>query len=98
MIRDLRALRILSLNLWGGRVLGPLLDFIREQAPRTDICCFQEVVNADEVVPLACEFHPTLLTELSQALPEFDGRFDPMVTWVEPTADGRSVPIPFGLA
>jgi hypothetical protein len=95
---DLRTLRVLSLNLWGGRVLGPLLDFIREQAPRTDIFCFQEVLDVAEVVPLACEFHTTLLAKLVHALPDFDGRFHPMVSWAEPTADGRSVTIPFGLA
>src|SRR5204863_3330738 len=98
VIPDLRALRVLSLNLWGGRVLGPLLDFIREQAPRTDIFCFQEVLDAGEIIPLACEFRATLLAELTQALPEFDGRFNPMVSWVETTGDGRSVTIPFGLA
>jgi endonuclease/exonuclease/phosphatase family metal-dependent hydrolase len=91
-------IRILSLNLWGGRVLGPLLDFVRERASHTDIFCFQEVPNADEVIPLVCEFRATLLAELTQALPEFDGRFNPMVTWCETTTDGRSVMIPFGLA
>src|SRR5215212_2240012 len=93
-----RALRIISLNLWGGLALAPLLDFAREQAPRADLFCFQEAIAAPELLKLACGFHITLYGELAQALPEFDGAFDPVVSWPEPTADGREIQVPFGLA
>jgi hypothetical protein len=91
-------LRIVSLNLWGGRALDPLLDFIREQAPATDLFCFQEMLDAPEVVPLACGFRTNLRAELTRVLPDFESRFDPMVSWAETTADGRQVTVPFGLA
>lgn len=95
---DSLTLRILSLNLWGGQVLDPLLAFIRAQAPGVDIFCFQEMLDASVRIPLGCRFRTTLFAELSAELPEFDGRFDPMVTWEETAEDGRRVGIPFGLA
>jgi endonuclease/exonuclease/phosphatase family metal-dependent hydrolase len=97
-----RSLRILSLNLWGGQALAPLLAYIQERAPETDLFCLQETVNCAELIPLECGFRTTLYQELADLLPEFDGAFDPIVTWDQPVdadrSDGRTVPIPFGLA
>jgi exonuclease III len=92
------ALRIISLNLWGGQAIEPLLDFVRQQAPRTDLFCFQETLAASEHVRLACGFRTTLYQELCETLPELDGAFDPVISWEGPTEDGRRVKIPFGLA
>ena len=37
-------MRIISLNIWGGRAgKDKLLAFLKEQAPTTDIFCLQEV-------------------------------------------------------
>jgi len=91
-------LRIVSLNLWGGNALGPLLDFVREQAAGTDLFCFQEMLDGQEPVPLACGFRTTLFRELSELLADFAGVFDPVVAWDQPTEDERTVRVPFGLA
>jgi exonuclease III len=91
-------LRIVSLNLWGGLAVGPLLDFVREQAPLADLFCFQEALAAPELLALACGFRTTLYQDLADALPAFDGAFDPVVFWEEPTEDGRRIQVPFGLA
>ena len=88
----------MSLNLWGGRVLGPLLDFVREQAPAIDVFCFQEVLAAADLTRLACGFHPSLFDDLARALDQFDPVFDPLVSWQEPREDGRRATVPFGLA
>jgi endonuclease/exonuclease/phosphatase (EEP) superfamily protein YafD len=93
-----RALRILSLNLWGGMVLDPLLAYIREQAPHTDIFCFQETLDAPEPVTTLSGFRATLMSDLVQALPKFDGCFSRMVSWVQATDDGRPLTVPFGVA
>ena len=92
------ALRIISLNLWGGLALDPLLDFVRQQAPRADLFCFQEAIAAPELLRLKCGFHITLYADLAAALPEFEGAFDPVVSWPERTEDGREIQVPFGLA
>jgi endonuclease/exonuclease/phosphatase family metal-dependent hydrolase len=91
-------LRIVSLNLWGGQAFDALLAFVREHAPATDIFCFQEALNAPVLLPLACGFRTSLYRELALALPEFAGVFDPLVAWDEPTDDGTTVHVPFGLA
>jgi len=75
-----------------------LLAFVREQAPQTDLFCFQEVLAADEIVPVPPKFHTRLFAELVWALPDFEGRFDRMVTWTSMAEDGRAVTIPFGPA
>jgi endonuclease/exonuclease/phosphatase family metal-dependent hydrolase len=36
-------MKLITLNIWGGALTGPLLDFLRATRNRTDIYCFQEV-------------------------------------------------------
>ncbi len=91
-------LRILSLNLWGGQAYEPLLAYVRERAPETDIFCFQEALDAPVLLSLVCGFRTTLYRELADALPEFVGVFDPVVGWDEPAAAGPTVRVSFGLA
>jgi hypothetical protein len=93
-----RALRIVSLNLWGGLALDPLLDFVRRQAPAADLFCFQEAIAAPEHLDLECGFRTTLYRDLAETLPDFEGTFDSVVSWPEPTPDGREIRVPFGLA
>lgn len=40
-------MRLISLNLWWGKVHDPLLEFIKTEAPKTDVFCFQEMVKTD---------------------------------------------------
>jgi hypothetical protein len=87
-----------SLNVWGGVVLDPLLAFVREQAPRTDLFCFQEALDAPELIPLECRFHITLYRVLTELLPEFAGAFVPVVAWDQPRDDGPPIRVPYGLA
>jgi endonuclease/exonuclease/phosphatase family metal-dependent hydrolase len=91
-------LRIVSLNLWGGLALGPLLDFVQELAPSTDLFCFQEVLDGPELIPLARGFRTTLFRELAERLPDHVGLLDAVGSWDQTTEDGRSVHLPFGLA
>jgi hypothetical protein len=90
--------QIVSLNTWGGQAIGPLLDFVRAEAPSTDLFCFQEVLNASMSIDLECGFRTTLLADLAAALPDFEAAFNPIVTWDQPAGDGSAITIPFGLA
>jgi endonuclease/exonuclease/phosphatase family metal-dependent hydrolase len=96
--RPARSLRIVSLNLWGGLASDPLFDFVRQQASRTDLFCFQEALAATEPLSLSCGFRAALYQELSAALPDFEGVFDPVVSWQQRAEDGRPIDVPFGLA
>lgn len=65
-------MKLISLNLWGGIVYEPLINFIKKFSIDTDIFCFQEIVfgntpyfSAEEKVRL------NLFTEIANILPEF---------------------------
>ena len=92
------SLRIVSINLWGGLAIEPLLDFVREQARGADLFCMQETLAAPERLALACGFRTSLYQELVESLPDFEGVFDQIVSWEESTDDGRRIVVPFGLA
>src|SRR3989344_1461043 len=40
-------MKLISLNIWGGHDLTPLLNFINDQSKDTDIFCFQEVIYSE---------------------------------------------------
>ena len=41
-------MKLITLNIWGGKVFQDLVDFIKAQAADTDVFCFQEVFNGAE--------------------------------------------------
>ena len=41
-------MKLITLNLWGGRVKQPLIDFLLEQEADTAIFCFQEVYKTEQ--------------------------------------------------
>src|SRR6185295_19907547 len=69
-------MKLLCLNLWGGRQGKALLDFIKEQSSDADIFCFQEVFDSQAGVKDYESARPQLFSELQEILPEFIGYFD----------------------
>ncbi len=97
-------MRILSLNAWGGRLHGPLLEYLREA--EADILCLQEVVHAPGARVDWLEYRDggvalpqraDLFGEIAAALPDHAASFCPAargMLW-----DGaRPVPSLWGLA
>ena len=37
-------MKLITLNIWGGQVFEPLIDFLKKHSKDTDIFCFQEVL------------------------------------------------------
>lgn len=68
-------MRLVCLNAWGGTRFEELLKFIKQEAPATDIFCFQEVFSADESYPISHNCRANLLEEITSALPDFKGFF-----------------------
>ncbi len=72
-------MKLISLNLWGGKMFKPLKNFIRRESATTDIFCFQEVLD----FPIAATSHDgdclNLLSELEAWLPDFQSFFVPML-------------------
>ncbi len=69
-------MKLICLNIWGGKVYEPLMKFVREQSATTDIFCFQEVFRSPRKD--IKESHGTrinILDELAEALPDFNHVF-----------------------
>jgi endonuclease/exonuclease/phosphatase family metal-dependent hydrolase len=68
-------MRLITLNLWGGKLYGELSAFLKREARRTDIFCFQEMFAQEGGDFDAWDgAHPDLYSGLSRILVGFDGR------------------------
>lgn len=72
-------MKIMSLNVWGGRAGSITIDYIKEQID-IDVFCFQEVFNGGEDDPREIaenipEKQYDFFNKLIDALPEYEGHF-----------------------
>jgi endonuclease/exonuclease/phosphatase family metal-dependent hydrolase len=65
-------MKLISLNIWRGKLLNKLKGFIKQVADSTDIFCFQEVVN---VAGVSTEKND-LFSAMVKLLPDFQGFFE----------------------
>lgn len=66
-------MRIVSLNTWGGRVFDPLMEFVKREAPATDIFCFQEILFGDMSQADPHGIRENLYDEIAAVLSDFVG-------------------------
>ena len=73
-------MKLITLNIWGGHVHGPLLEFIANHRD-TDIFCFQEVYhNATQMITVEeRKVSLNIFSELQTLLPHHRGYFRPVV-------------------
>ena len=91
-------MRLLSLNLWGGMVHEPLLEFLKQQQQSIDIFCFQEVFSALPGAPKeSAGARMFLFNELESLLTDFMGFFDSRSTGRDFKGD-VNFPVSHGLA
>jgi exonuclease III len=70
-------MKLVSFNIWGGKIYEPLMDYIISLSGDTDIFCFQEVFSALPGTPeVSSGARMFLFQELSAVLPEFVGFFE----------------------
>ena len=65
-------MKLITLNVWGGIVYEPLMEFIKEHSIDTDVFCFQEMLFGEN--PKFTPVHKArenLFNEIKQQLPEF---------------------------
>ena len=73
-------MQLITLNIWGGKVFEPLMDFFRKQAEDTDIFCLQEVFNNPPHIKSRVQTKVAkedIYKDIEKILPEFDGYFAP---------------------
>ena len=69
-------MKLISLNIWGGKVFEPLIDFVKQEAGDTDIFCFQEVFSSP-VARVSRGTRTNILADLREVLSGFTGYFVP---------------------
>lgn len=70
-------MRLITLNIWGGRIHDPLIDFINKNKNQTDIFTFQEVFKSDRNVINPNGSLSNILAEIQNILTGFDYYFAP---------------------
>ncbi len=67
-------MKLITLNVWGGKIAEPLATFVAEQASDTDVFCFQEVFhNGTTQRPIMHGSNPHLFSHLKAMLIGFRG-------------------------
>ncbi len=64
-------MKLLCLNIWGGKIYEPLFKFLKEQSKDIDIFCFQEVLDS-AVSKFSNGSKTDLSKDLSKLLIDFD--------------------------
>lgn len=70
-------MKLISLNIWGGRAYEPLLAWIKEQAQDTDIFCFQEAFESSSDIEISNGTHVHILEDLKKLLPNYEVIYAP---------------------
>ncbi len=69
-------MKLISLNIWGGRQLKQLTDYVSEKANDTDIFCFQEVFDTPTDKTIIQEhYRADILKQLKKVLPNHTAYF-----------------------
>ena len=72
-------MKLITLNIWGGKLFEPLMDFFKKHAKDTDIFCLQEVFNNPPNIKskVQQDAKEDVYRDISEILKEFDGYFAP---------------------
>ena len=66
-------MKLITLNVWGGKLYEPLINFVKDNSPDTDIFCFQDMLFGSKP-----EFSPVqkgrinLFEEIQKVLKNFN--------------------------
>ena len=73
-------MKLITLNIWGGKVFEPLMDFFKKHAEDTDIFCLQEVFNNPPHIKSLVQTKVAkedIYKDIEGVLKDFDGYFAP---------------------
>lgn len=90
-------MKILSLNLWGGKAFSPLMEFLGKYNNDVDVFCFQEVFGTSNNVVETGGARANLLQELSNLFINYREFYYPTIRGVNPKGH-VGFDLKFGLA
>ncbi|MEK6887182.1 MAG: endonuclease/exonuclease/phosphatase family protein [Nanoarchaeota archaeon] len=71
-------MRIITLNIWGGKSFEPLIEFIKKYSKDTGVFCFQEVFRAGKSTrEVYAGARMTIFEDIQNVLTDFIGYFAP---------------------
>lgn len=92
-------MKLISLNTWGGKIFEPLIDFIKQQLPSTDIFCFQEIYNtSSDIKQYKNLIRANLLNEIKKILPDYQVFFFKVMEGFDDEANTVNFDLPHGPA
>lgn len=71
-------MKLVSLNIFGGKYYESLMKFLKEQSRDTDIFCFQEVLSYPADIITDKGFRANILSDLQHTLTSFNNYFSPV--------------------
>jgi endonuclease/exonuclease/phosphatase family metal-dependent hydrolase len=90
-------MKLISLNIWGGQIFAPLLEFIEKHSLDTDIFCFQEVFSTSADKQWVGAARVDIYQQIKNVLPDFQDFSAPAQENI--VFDGPvDFPVSFGLA
>lgn len=73
-------MKLITLNIWGGKIFEPLMDFFKKHAEDTDIFCLQEVFNNPPNIKSQMQTWDAkedIYKDITEVLKGFDGQMAP---------------------
>ncbi len=71
-------MKLITLNVWGGRVHKPLLNFLKEQGGKIDVFCFQEVFKSEKNF-FSREIKTDIFSDIKEVLKDYNAYYSPVV-------------------
>lgn len=68
-------MKLITLNIWGGKLHEQLVQFVEQRGREVDVVCFQEVFHTPTDRTTSNEARANSFSELTRALPDFRGAF-----------------------
>lgn len=62
-------MKIITLNIWGGKLKDPLFKFLKHYSPLVDIFCFQEIYSSKKSVTNNKGMHLNIFEQICKILP-----------------------------
>jgi len=76
--------KLLSLNLWGGREFAPLMEYLASKIPEVDIFCLQEIFDTKDNITYSHQVRANLWQELCALFMDYHKFYYPAIAGFDP--------------
>lgn len=69
-------MKIISLNAWGGKIYGPLIEFIKKYSEDVDVFCFQEIFKSSSGIAESGGMKMNIYEDIVKILKNYNSIFE----------------------